>query len=114
MGDRDLVDAVLEDFRTAPISDRERALFAFLEKVNRASNEVTQEDVDRVKTAGWSDDAVYDAVTVCALFNFYNVWIDATGVRDMPAMAYAMSGKRLAEGGYVVEGEASENGGSAP
>lgn len=105
---------MLEDFRTAPISDEEKALFAFLEKVNRASNEVTQEDVDRVKAAGWSDEAVYDAVTVCALFNFYNVWIDATGVRDMPAMAYDMSGKRLAERGYVMGGDASENGETAP
>lgn len=97
------MDAVLEDFRTAPISEEEKALFTFLEKVNRASNEVTQEDVDRVKAAGWSDEAVYDAVTVCALFNFYNVWIDATGVRDMPSMAYDMSGKRLAERGYAME-----------
>lgn len=97
------MDAVLEDFRTAPIGEEEKALFTFLEKVNRASNEVTQEDVDRVKAAGWSDEAVYDAVTVCALFNFYNVWIDATGVRDMPSMAYDMSGKRLAERGYVME-----------
>jgi hypothetical protein len=38
---------------------------------------------------------------VCALFNFYNKWIDATGVGDMPAAAYAASGERLATFGYV-------------
>jgi hypothetical protein len=38
---------------------------------------------------------------VCALFNFYNKWIDATGVSDMPAAAYAVSGERLATFGYV-------------
>ena len=45
--------------------------------------------------------AIYDAITVCALFRFYNAWIDATGVHDLPAAAYAMSGKRMAEHGYI-------------
>jgi hypothetical protein len=40
------------------------------------------------------------ALTVCALFNFYNVWIDATGVQDMPAEGYQASGTRLATHGY--------------
>ena len=54
-----------------------------------------------MKAAGWSEEALYDAITVCALFNFYNKWIDATGVNDMTAAAYALSGKRLATFGYV-------------
>ena len=94
------MDAVLDDFATAPISDRDKALFEFLEKMNAQSNRITQEDIDVVKTAGWNDAAIYDAVTVCALFRFYNAWIDATGVHDMPAAAYEMSGKRLATQGY--------------
>jgi hypothetical protein len=57
--------------------------------------------VEEVKAAGWSEEALYDAITVCALFNFYNKWIDATGVSDMPAAAYAVSGERLATFGYV-------------
>ncbi len=93
---------MLEDFRTAPISEREKALFAFIEKVNRQSNATTQEDVDTLKAAGWTEEAIYDAITVCALFNFYNTWIDATGVHDMPPAAYAASGARLAESGYVA------------
>lgn len=95
-----MVDAVLEDFRTAPISERDKAMFAFLEKMNRESNRIDEADVEAVVKAGWTQEAVYDAITVCALFNFYNKWIDATGVRDMPAPAYAASGERLAEYGY--------------
>jgi alkylhydroperoxidase family enzyme len=91
---------VLEDFRSSALSDQEKALFAFIEKVNRTSNQIAQEDVDEVKRAGWTDEAIYDAVTVCALFNFYNRWIDATGVHDMPQSAYELSGKRLKEHGY--------------
>jgi hypothetical protein len=65
------------------------------------STSIGQDDVDRVLRAGWSDEALYDAITVCSLFQFYNNWIDATGVADMPVMAYEMSGKRLATVGYA-------------
>ena len=67
------MDAVLRDFHTAPIPDKDKALFAFIEKVNRASNQIQQEDVDAAAAAGWSDEALYDAITVCAAFNFLNV-----------------------------------------
>ncbi|HEX2778665.1 MAG TPA: hypothetical protein VHM30_04140 [Gemmatimonadaceae bacterium] len=93
--------AVLKDYRTAPISDKEKALFAFLEKMNRESNRLQPADLDAARAAGWSDEALYDAITVCALFNFYNKWIDATGVSDMTPELYAMSGQRLGTRGYV-------------
>ena len=95
------MDAVLEDYRTAPIDDREKALFAFIEKMNAQSNSIRRADLDALKERGWSEEAIYDAITVCALFKFYNAWIDATGVHDLPAAAYAMSGKRMAAQGYV-------------
>jgi len=100
LGDRELVRAVLEDYRSSPLPEAEKALLAFVEKVNHDSNRIRQTDVDAVKRSGWTDQAIYDAVTVCALFNFYNRWIDATGVHDMPAAAYELSGKRIKEFGY--------------
>ena len=96
-----MVDAVLADYRTAPIDARETALFAFIEKMNAQSNAVRREDIDRLTAAGWSEEAIYDAITVCALFKFYNAWIDATGVHDLPAGAYEMSGRRMAAEGYI-------------
>ena len=93
--------AVLEDYTTAPISERERALFALIAKVVEDSTSITPDDLAHARAAGWTDEALYDAITVCALFQFYNTWIDATGVSDMPAFAYDMSGKRLATMGYA-------------
>ncbi len=95
------MDAVLEDHRKATIAPKEKALFDFVEKMNRESTSIAQADVDAAKAAGWSDEALYDAITVCSLFRFYNAWIDATGVHDMPAAAYEASGKRLAQFGYA-------------
>ncbi len=105
-----MVDAVLEDFRTAPISVREKALFAFIERMNRESFSLQKEDVQAVIDAGWTQEAIYDAITVCALFNFYNKWVDATGVGDMPVEAYEMSGQRLATAGYVPQDPVESSG----
>ena len=101
MGDRALVDAVLADHRTAPISDKEKALFTLIEKMVADSTTIGHADLDAARAAGWTDEALYDAITVCALFQFYNNWIDATGVSDMPAFAYDLSGKRIATMGYA-------------
>ena len=96
---------MLEDYTTAPISDAERALFALIAKIVEDSTSITPDDLERARNAGWTDEALYDAITVCALFQFYNTWIDATGVSDMPAFAYDMSGKRLATMGYAYAEE---------
>ena len=93
---------VLANLDTAPISDKDRALYAFVRKMVRDSLSIGDADAQAVRAAGWSDEALYDAITVVALFQFYNAWIDATGVGDMPASAYDMSGKRLAATGYVM------------
>ena len=103
--------AILKDYQSAPISETEKALFKFLEKVNRQSNSIRFQDVEEVRSAGWSDEAIYDAISVCALFNFYNRWCDATGVQDMPAVGYQASGHRLATEGYA-EPPAEAPGGS--
>ena len=95
------MDAVLEDPRRAPIPEPEQALFAFIERVNGASSELSREEVEAVAAAGWSEEAIYDAVTVCALFNFYNRWCDASGVHAMSPEDHAMGGKRMAERGYL-------------
>lgn len=92
---------MLADVDSAPISAKDRALYSFIRKTVHDSLSIKQDDVDRVRAAGWSDSAIYDAITVCALFQFYNTWIDASGVQDMPASAYDMSGRRLATDGYA-------------
>lgn len=96
---------MLADYRTAAVDERTKALFAFVDKVCHDAASIRREDVDEVVGAGWTEEAVYDAVTVCALFQFYNAWIDGTGVHDMPAAAYETSAKRMAANGYAPGGK---------
>jgi uncharacterized peroxidase-related enzyme len=100
-GDRHLIQSILNDLDSAPISAKDRVLYAFIKKMVHDSTSIGQTDVDVARKAGWSDEALYDAITVCSLFQFYNNWIDATGVSDMPALGYQMSGQRLATQGYA-------------
>jgi alkylhydroperoxidase family enzyme len=94
---------VITDHRSSRLDDQHKALFTFLAKVNGDAARIRQEDLDAVKNVGWSDEAIYDAITVCGLFNFYNRWCDATGVGELPAEGFKESGKRLAQYGYVMK-----------
>lgn len=98
-----MVQSVVRDLGSSSLGEQEKVLFAFVEKVNHCSYELTAADAEAVRRAGWSDEAIFDAISVCALFNFYNRWCDATGVHEMALKDHEASGKRLAQFGYVME-----------
>jgi hypothetical protein len=92
---------VLHDLETSALDEKHKALFRFVEKVNHDSPRITADDMIPLHNAGWDDEAIYFAITVCALFNFYNRWIDASGVHALSDEAHAIGGKRTALHGYV-------------
>jgi len=92
---------VLRDLESSRLDDKHKALFRFVDKVNHDSPGITADDMQPLYAVGWNDDAIYLAVTVCALFNFYNRWIDATGVHALSEEAHRAGGKRTALHGYV-------------
>ena len=91
----------MEDFETSSLDEPHKALFRLIDKVNHDSPNITAADLDTARAAGWTDEALYFAITVCALFNFYNRWIDATGVHALSDDAHRAGGKRSAATGYV-------------
>jgi alkylhydroperoxidase family enzyme len=92
---------VLRDVETSPLSEPDKALFRFVAKVNHDSPRIGPDDIGALHAAGWSDEAIYYAITVCALFNFYNRWIDASGVHALSDAAHREGGKRSARSGYT-------------
>ena len=91
----------MRDLETSALPENEKALFRFVSKVNRQSPAITAADMEPLHAAGWTDEAIYYAITVCALFNFYNRWVDATGVHAMTDEAHRKRGKLSAQSGYV-------------
>jgi alkylhydroperoxidase family enzyme len=95
------VQSVLADVETSALDERHKALFRFLDQVNHDSPRIQPGDLEAVRAAGWTDEAIYFAITVCALFNFYNRWIDATGVHALTDEQHRLGAKRSAVHGYA-------------
>ena len=93
--------AVLEDLDHSPLTEAEKVMLRFVDQVNHQSPAITPADIQPLYQAGWTDEQIYYAITVCALFNFYNRWIDATGVHALSDEAHREGGKRSAATGYV-------------
>jgi alkylhydroperoxidase family enzyme len=68
---------VLADWRTAPVDPPLRATLGFLEAVTLRPGEVGPADAEAVRAAGVSDEAIEDALTVCACFNLIDRLADS-------------------------------------
>src|SRR4029078_8780221 len=88
-----------EDIDSSSLTDAEKLLMHFLDKVNHDSPSISAEDMEPLHAAGWTEEQIWYAITVCSLFNFYNRWIDATGVCALSDEAHREGGKRSAGGG---------------
>jgi alkylhydroperoxidase family enzyme len=95
------VAGVIRDLETSALSERDKALFRFIAKVNAESPAIAAGDMEPLYAVGWTDEDIYVSISVCALFNFYNRWIDASGVHEMSDEAHRIFGKRTAEHGYI-------------
>ena len=91
----------MTDLESSRLDERHKVLFRLIDKVNHDSPRMTPADLEVARAAGWTDEELYFAITVCALFNFYNRWIDASGVHALSDEAHRAGGKRSAAGGYV-------------
>ena len=92
---------VLHDPATSRLDDRHKALFRFIDRVNHDSPRIGPADTAELRAMGWTDEELYFTITVCALFNFYNRWIDASGVHALSDEAHARGAKLSARNGYV-------------
>lgn len=100
LGDEPLVWNTLTHLESAALDDRTKALLRLVAKITKNLPAIERRDVDTVRASGWDDEAIYYAITTCALFNFYNRWITATGVPAMSDDAHREQGRMLATRGY--------------
>lgn len=75
-----MVEAVIFDYRNAPISPPELALLEYAEKLTREPSACRQSDLNLLRQAGWGDRAVLDATLTTAYFAFVNRIADGLGV----------------------------------
>ena len=98
-----LLDAVLSDLTTAPVSEKLRALLTIAGAVQRSGREVTVALVSAARAAGATDVEVHDTVMIAALFSLYNRYVDGLGtVAPVNPAFYAALGDRLTNRGYTL------------
>jgi uncharacterized peroxidase-related enzyme len=107
-GDAALVDQVKRDYRSAPISNKLKALLAIAGHVQKGGKQVTSDDIEHARQAGASDLEIHDTVLIAAAFCMYNRYVDglATWAPANPE-AYRAMGARLADQGYLAPNEAA-------
>lgn len=113
--DKSVVDAVLTDYSTAPISARLRALLPIADATRADARTVTDKLVQAARAAGATDADIHDVVLTAATFSMFNRYVDglATITPDDPT-AYEAMGERMGTLGYQLppKPEASVSAGS--
>jgi len=85
------------------VSEGVRATLGFLEKLTLRPEEVTRADADEVRAAGVSDDALVDAIHVCALFSMIVRLADSLGWEIPPFESFFERADAMLAGGYAFE-----------
>ena len=94
------IEALEDEADNGAIDDRLRAVLRFAEKLTDTPERIDQSNIDDLIVAGWSEQAVEDAINVIALFNYVNRLVDAIGI-DGDEDYFRQIGSALATRGYA-------------
>ena len=72
--------ALKADYATASISEPDRAMLVYVDKLTRTPAAMTAEDVEALRQAGFKDSAILDICQVAAYYAFVNRLADGLGV----------------------------------
>jgi uncharacterized peroxidase-related enzyme len=78
--DDELISAIRTDWRSAPLSDRERRMLRYVEKLTLKPYSVVEEDLDDLRDAGMDDREILQVNLICSWFNYINRVADGLGV----------------------------------
>ena len=78
--DDDLVKALKEDYRTAPISEQERVMLDYVAQLTRDATRIAKDDHAKLRNVGFEDRAILQMTLIASWFNYINRVADALGV----------------------------------
>jgi alkylhydroperoxidase family enzyme len=99
LGENETAWQVKQDFETAPVSEKMKALLAIAALTQKSGKDVTPQAIERAKRAGATELEIHDTVLITALFCLYNKYVDgmATVTPTDPAY-YQRLGERIVNG----------------
>lgn len=82
-----MFDGLMADVSTSAVDDRIKPILAYVGKLTRSPAMMTEADAAAVYAAGWEEEALFDAISVCALFNLMNRIVEGSGIKANPLQA---------------------------
>ncbi|HEY5686126.1 MAG TPA: peroxidase-related enzyme [Acidimicrobiia bacterium] len=70
--DHEIADRIAANWRTAPVTDRQRAMLAFAVKLARTPEDLSPGDLEGLRLQGFSEADIWDIGSVTALFALSN------------------------------------------
>lgn len=85
------------------VDPRLKPILAYVAKLTRTPSRLTHADAQAVYAAGWEEQALFDAISVCGLFNLMNRMVAGAGIAIDPMLQgkadKAARAKRMASPG---------------
>jgi len=82
-----------------PLDEPERLLLDYVETLTRHAYRITDEQVDGLRHAGWTDEQIAEATYDAALFNFFVRLADAFDIHPAPEMDPGGVPRAITQGG---------------
>ena len=83
-GDPVLGEALVMNWRVAPLTAKQRAMLDFAEKLTLSSSRIEEADRQALRDAGFSERDIWDIASVTGFFNMTNCVASATGMEPNP------------------------------
>lgn len=100
--DERVVTAVMQNYQTAPVNEQIRATLGFLEKLTKFPEAVAGEDLEPMRAAGVTDDAIEEAIQICFVFCTINRLADAFDFEIAEGKGRERMGTMLYNLGYGI------------
>ena len=78
--DESLVNAIRQDWQSAPLDARDHAMLAYVDKLTLRPAAVAREDLDALRAHGFDDTAILQINLIASWFNYINRVADGLGV----------------------------------
>jgi uncharacterized peroxidase-related enzyme len=78
--DDGLIEALRNDYRTAPITEQERVMLDFVVKLTKDATKCSPKDHEALRAVGFDDRGILQITLIASWFNYINRVADALGV----------------------------------
>ena len=75
-----MVEALQNNYATAPISARDRVMLDHVIKLTKDATKVSKDDIEGLRKAGFDDQGILQITLIASWFNYINRVADALGV----------------------------------